>query len=184
MKKIILITLLIGIFPNIVNAMYQLGENDILGMLSFFCVPGLLLLACINTIAIFFIWKRYRLKAVLPLLLTVVCFFSLRYTSEVGHWFRYESFERDIPKYIDIYEMVKTGKIREASPMGNVEMPNGYERLANAAFLVHRDSNDSIDKAWVVIAGGFPCAVSRFVFKETSDVVSLIREHDNWLVWR
>jgi len=153
------------------------------GFVAFVAVAALYLLTFINLISIIVLWKHYKIKSFLPLIITVLFVLLLSKSSETGHWFRYQKFNRNISKYIEVYEMVKSGKIKESHRLGIIEIPKIIKYL-DGIMIIDRDKSGNLNETIVSIGGGFPFYYSRYMFQDDGKNISLVRQHDDWCMRR
>lgn len=184
MKKLIILSIIAGLIPNIINIVsgliYFKPWDDIL-LFLFFLI--LLLLTVITFVAGIMAAKKrnvvrwnQQVKLFMPLGVVLFSLLLLLLTSFMGHYLRYVSFEKNRAEYIEVYELLKNNKINDIGPTGYVNLPNKYYKLQGRIFF-YRDNNI---KAKVVLTGGFPMMYSRFIFRDTNSKVELLLDQSSW----
>ncbi len=178
MKITLLVALIVGLIANLINLNIMFALNDG-GFVAFVAAAILYLLTFFNLISVIVLWKNYKIKSFLPLIVTILFVLLLSKSSETGHWLRYQKFNRNLQKYIEVYEIVKSGKIKESHPLGIIEIPK-ISKYLDGIMIIERDKNGNLNETIVSIGGGFPFYYSRYMFKDNGKNISLVRQHDDW----
>jgi hypothetical protein len=185
MKKLITLSIIAGLIPNIINIIsgliYFKPWGDIL-LFVFFLI--LILLTPITFVTGIIAAKRrnivqwnQQIKLFIPLGVVAFSLVLLVLTSFIGHYIRYESFENNKAEYIEVYDLLKNNKINDIGPTGYVNLPNKYCKLQGRIFF-YRNNNKV--EARVVLTGGFPMMYSRFIFRDTTSNVDLLLDQSSW----
>ena len=168
MKKLKLICIIAVLLDFVCDLMFSIKPNtgaQLLGMLIDLILIFLLLASFIAGICFV---PRDKFRAFIPAAICLVGLpANLFIASYLGVTIRDWQFRKNLPRYMEVVQLIEKGEIKASPSDPRIQLPNQYTDLSLVTFA--KTNNDS----WIIefnIGGGFPVKHSGYLYVSTGKI--------------
>jgi hypothetical protein len=178
MKKLKFICLFAVVLNFVVQTFFYEQRTGIKQLLSMATLLSMFMLLLISFVFGLSSFSRERFRAFIPAL---ICFFGLPMSFiaaiVLGISIEKSRFQRNLPRYTEVVQLIKKSEIKPTSPSPLVQLPNQYKDLAWE--IVPKTNNDGIIIEFLNEAG-FPVKHSGYLYVSSGSIENDTKTLQRW----